>query len=236
MKIARVLQAFGLGDIIFTISLVRKFIAQNYTIEWPVMDCFIDGLSFSYPDIHFIPVSTVSNAIMNNLTMGIVDDILNMPIRFSAEIMKVKYKDVMRAKYDMYDLDWCKWKEQGMFRRNHEKEQQLHHALVPRENGCYIPYNLINCNFRSNGSGKIKIDPKNGLHNVYINFQEGYSLFDYSYLIENATEIHTVSTSIIYVLELLTLDVPIHIYKRTPDENNHDNYSYIFESHNYIFH
>jgi hypothetical protein len=56
---------------------------------------------------------------------------------------------------------------------------------------------------------------------------EGYSLFDWAAVMEQAVEIHTVSTSIIYLLELLHLRA--HIYIRRPDERSHSYYDYLLE-------
>jgi hypothetical protein len=52
---------------------------------------------------------------------------------------------------------------------------------------------------------------------------DGFTLFDWSKIIENASEIHTVSTSNLFLLETLTLKADkINIYPRKPRENNLD--------------
>ena len=64
----------------------------------------------------------------------------------------------------------------------------------------------------------------------------GFSLFDWSLVIEKATEIHTVGTSINYLIELLEIEgKEVVLYKRLPDENHYENYDYILEKHSYIY-
>jgi hypothetical protein len=64
----------------------------------------------------------------------------------------------------------------------------------------------------------------------------GFSLFDWYLVIEKATEIHTVGTSINYIIELLEIESKnVFLYKRLPDENHFQNYDYILKRHSYIY-
>ena len=64
----------------------------------------------------------------------------------------------------------------------------------------------------------------------------GFSLFDWHLVIEKATEIHTVGTSINYLIELLDINSKeVNLYKRLPDENHFHNYDYILKRHKYIY-
>jgi hypothetical protein len=65
----------------------------------------------------------------------------------------------------------------------------------------------------------------------------GYSLFDWAAVIEKADQVHTVSTSIIYILEQLELgQKPIHLYLRKPIEQDFRNVDYILTSNYYLPH
>jgi hypothetical protein len=55
---------------------------------------------------------------------------------------------------------------------------------------------------------------------------DGFTLFDWSKIIENASEIHTVATSNLFLLETLNLKAnKVNIYPRRPRENNLDGIS-----------
>jgi hypothetical protein len=63
---------------------------------------------------------------------------------------------------------------------------------------------------------------------------EGFSLFDWAKVLEGAKEIHTVSTSVLYILDLLETG-PVHVYVRAPNEKDHSFYDYIFTDSKFIY-
>ena len=228
------LQAFGLGDVIFSMEVVMRLAQPKDVILWPVQKHFIEGLNRAYPYVKFIDESIVSKHIFDIKEDVVLDEHIRiLPIRWSDSIMKVPYKDVMRAKYDMYKMDWRIWRK-AMYLRNHEKEQRLFKEVLGLKQG--MEYCLVNQNFTSNASRKAQIQPKTKMPIVNVKPIAGYSLFDWSYVIEQAAEIHTVGTSINYIIELLDIKAPhVTLYKRLPTENHYHNYDYILEKHNYIF-
>lgn len=222
------LQYFGLGDVIFTISIARRWISDGNKVLWPVMPQFVDDLNRAYPDIEFVNYQQWNfpyrsqeehDFILNGKEYRIV------PLRWSVEICQVPYRDCMKSKYKMFGLDWQTWKDNAMFHRDTAKEQELYDKVVDNDT-----YSVVNRYFRSASNGVVTI-PVSGIEMPL----QGYSLFHWAKVLENAEEIHTVSTSIIYILELLQLNAKkVYIYKRKPDEQNHDNYKYILQSHNYV--
>ena len=131
-------------------------------------------------------------------------------------------------------MDWHKWKDKAMWQRDANKENDLIKRLKINDGE---EYNLINNHFRTNNTGVTDIKINNGQRNIELAILPGFSLFDWAKVIENATEIHTVSTSIIYILELLQLKAKhVGIYPRKPDESNLQNIEYILTSHNYTHH
>lgn len=212
--------------------MIHHFAKQGYSIEWVVMDEFVLAFQYAYPSINFFPVSSVPKSYMENRNIGMVNGKLNIPIRFADSIMKVPYTECMKAKYMMYNLDWRNWKDNAIYQRNEAKENVLYHYLNPDNE----PYNLVNNIFGSQSQLRTNITVNNDFQNIDMKTIAGYSLFDWSLLIERATNIHTVSTSIIYLLELLQLQAKeIHIYPRYP-ETHLKNVDYILTSHNYILH
>lgn len=223
------LQYFGIGDVMFSISIARQWIAEGHTVIWGVMRQYVDDLNRAYPDITFVDYKTLP---INYNRQDEHDHYLPdgsfyrvVPLRWSVEICKVPYRDCMKSKYQMFGLDWHNWKVNAMFTRDAAKEQALYDLVVKEK-----PYKVINRFFRSTNTGKVHI----AVQGIEMPLH-GYSLFDWAKVLEEAEEIHTVSTSIIYMLELLQLNAKkVYIYKRFPDEKTHDNYSYILQSHNYV--
>lgn len=222
------LQYFGIGDVMFCITIARQWIKEGHSVLWGVNPQFVEGLNRAYPDITFVDYRSLPidykrqdeyDHYAGDKTYRVI------PLRWSVEICGVPYRDCMKSKYQMFNLNWEGWKDNAMFTRDHQKEQELYDKVVTEPG-----YKVVNRRFRSNNSGIINI-PCKGVEMPL----QGYSLFDWAKVLEEADEIHTVSTSIIYLLELLQLKAKnVYIYKRYPDEHNHDNYRYILKSHNYV--
>lgn len=223
-------QFFGLGDIIFEQTLVRMF---GDKILWPVEPQFVDGLQRAYPDITFI-AKTFLNINYDRKDEYETNGMKVLPLRWSDSLMNVAYSDCMKSKYMLYGKDWAKWKDSAMWVRDGKKEKELWYLLGLHEGR---PYNLVNTTFGSESQLNIPLVINNGLPTIHMRTIEGCSLFDWAKVIENATHIHTVSTSIIYLLELLPLKAEtVNIYPRKPIEQDLRNVAYILTSHDYIKH
>lgn len=218
-----ILQPFGIGDVIFSRTLVKML--GDYQVTWPVMDRFVNDLNRAYPDINFIPAS--QSPVDLELKRDIeVSGFRTIPIRWSNFIMRTTYNRVMRAKYDMYKFDYRLWRKAALWERDIKKENELFELLELEGK----EYTLINSYFGSDGQFKIDI-PVSGIEMRDI---PGYSLFDWAKVFENSKEIHTVSTSILYVLDMLnTCDV--NVYVRKPIEKSHQNYNYIFNANKFNY-
>jgi uncharacterized protein involved in tolerance to divalent cations len=117
----------------------------------------------------------------------------------------------------MLNLSEDMWKT-FKWERNLDKENELYDLLIKDEN-----YILINTKW-SDGNVDIETDSK--FQRISMDILNGFSLFDWAKIIENASEIHTVSTSNLFLLETLTLKTDkVHIYPRKPRENNFDGIS-----------
>lgn len=223
------LQHFGLGDVIFTQTLVRN-IANGNPIVWGTLPHFVDGLNCAYPDIKFVDWRTLGidydckqHKEIDHHTLG---KCTLLPIRWADSIMKVPYTQCMRSKYDMYGLDWQTWRDEAMWVKNKWNSRQL---LMMKG----YPKTLINDTYGSDSKMKVKIE----VDGCKMETKTGYSLFDWQEVIQNATHIHTVSTSIIYLLEMLDLKAKeINLYNRPIKGQGFDNIDYILKRHKYIFH
>lgn len=218
-------QYFGIGDIIFSMSALRSL---NKKVLWPVMSHYVEGCNRAYPDITFIDwkLLNLDYEIRHRYTVGDLDVI---PLRFTDSPVK----DCMKNKYGYFNLKWEDWMENAEYERDRYKEVQLFYTVLGLTNG--EEFNLISETFQADFHGNKKIALDNGLKNIYLKQIPGYSLFDWALVIEKATNIHVVSSSIIYLLELLKPQAKeIKIYKREPRERTHENYDYILTSREYI--
>lgn len=217
-------QFFGLGDQMFTISLLKQLCEAGDNILYPVMPQNVEGLQRVYPDVTFVDYRLLNINYENKQEVKTLT-YRTLPIRYADQIMRVDYSHCMRAKYDMYGLDYNTWRDVKPMRDGKESEllgdMIIQYGLdLYREDGYVEPYNLTSPYYGSNSQFKLDIKPDNGLPNVYMSSVPGYSLFDWQLLIENATTIHAVSSSIVYLLELLDLRATeVHLYPRHHEPN-----------------
>jgi hypothetical protein len=74
--------------------------------------------------------------------------------------------------------------------------------------------------------GNVPIETDSTFQRINMDILDGFTLFDWAKIIENASEIHTVSTSNLFLLETLNLSAnKVNIYPRRPRENNFDGIS-----------
>lgn len=155
-----------------------------------------------------------------------------LPIRWADSVLKVPYRDCMRSKYMLYDMDFKTWRRDAKWHSDITRQ-----ALLFMELGIAGRYNLINSYFGSNSQFQADIKVNNGLPNVEMRSIPGFSLFDWEMVIKQAETIHTVSSSIIYMLEVMDLAASeVHLYVRKPLESDFTTIDYLLEKHKYIFH
>lgn len=225
-------QFFGLGDILFLVAAARSYIAKGHKVIWPVQSSYV-GINKHFPDITFVDKDLLKidydkqdGQQGNGFTV--------VPIRFTHRMKNMPFKDCMKSKYEFLDMDLEDWR--GLtWERDHKAEDILFKKLGLKEGDKYC---LVNQYFRNTNDGNAKINHGSKLKVVNMSTVEGFTLLDWHKVIENATEIHTVSTSIIYMLECMEVKAKdaIHIYKRVPDEVNHNNYDYLLKKNHYIYH
>ncbi len=238
MKNLVINQKFGIGDVIFSMSAIRALKSvHRANVLWPVIPEYVEGLTRAYPDIIFLDFNLV------NLNWNRKD-------RYESgnlDVIPLCHQDVplidcMKNKYNYFNMDWRQWKRNACYDRHFPHEISLIRHLGIEEGE---KYNLLNTRWGCHSaagfkSGTYTADLQghgdNGLRCIYMDAVPGYSLFDWSTVIERATNIFTVSTSLLYLLELLHLSAKeVHLYCRKPREKDFRNVDYIF-SKNYQLH
>lgn len=198
----------GLGDILFLVPMVRALITEGNTVIWPIADHYFN-IAKHFPDIHMVKKSAYS--FLPYETKGIVETQFGrmLPYRFAIEILGRGMIDCMKSKYEMYGHNHNMWRSLT-WKRDYKSETILTEMV-----GASGKYILVNRHFAS-ADRNLKVNPiiDSDLPIIEMRTIEGFSLIDWCSIIENATEIHTANTAILYILEMMYLKMPIHFYKR----------------------
>lgn len=231
-KLLVIQQFFGLGDCVFAQTIANDFIEEGYKVLWPVEPHFVEGLNRAYPNVIFID-RTKLNINYENKEFKEIDGMLQLPMRYSESLMGKPYKFHMESKYSFLGKNWRTWKSGGVYKRDSEKESNLM-KILGIDNG--ERYNLVSTTFGSGGQHKINISVNNEYKSIEMQNIEPYSLFDWSRVIENAEEIHAVSSASLYLFELLDLSSKsVHLYVRKPIEQDFGYVDFLFTK-KYILH
>jgi hypothetical protein len=120
----------------------------------------------------------------------------------------------MQAKYMLLNADPEIWKTIS-FNRNQEKENKLKHHLNISSDDKFI---FINNNFAGpEYNYKVDIKLQTDLKIIYQEYIDDFTLLDWCGVLEQAEEIHTVSTALFFVIEALNLEnTQLHLYPRKP--------------------
>jgi hypothetical protein len=212
----------GLGDILFCEPIANHFYnnGQNEII-WPVNPEFLwirDYIKY----VNFVDKTTFNINYEDFEIHHLDDETMYIPLRFANPIYRGlsphDYSDqfhTMLDKYRFLNLSTNLWKT-TKWERNFIKEDELFNKVVKDNN-----YILVNSNW-SNGNFDFSFLDSNKKI-VHMDKIENFNLLDWGKIIENADEIHTVSTSNLYMIETLNLKTDkVYIYPRVPLEHNLD--------------
>jgi hypothetical protein len=196
-------QPFGIGDILFLSPIVKLMEAED--IIWPIVDQY-------YWIKDYLLIDNLTFIKQSEFNKQLYLDYNQIPFQ-TAHIMFPESRDCMEAKYKLFDIDLDIWKSLS-FNRNYKKELELKKLLNINENDKFI---FINNNFASKEYNyKIDIKLDTDLKIVYQQYIDEYTLLDWCGVLEQASEIHTVSTSLFFVIQSLNLSKKIHLYPRKP--------------------
>lgn len=178
------IQNAGLGDILFLEPIARKLYLEGHEIYWDTVDMYAD-IEDCIPYINW------------NVKKESYDKEYNFQF---LDMSKYNCR-IMEAKYQYAGVPFELWKT-FHYDRNIAKEKQLIERLGIDINK---PYRLIHDEYATGCEFKINISGSANIKNIWIKPIGGYSLMDWSSIIEHANEIHAVSTSSLFLFEKLEL-------------------------------
>tara|TARA_R110002020_G_scaffold127977_4_gene286948 strand:- start:1713 stop:2411 length:699 start_codon:yes stop_codon:yes gene_type:complete len=204
-------QPAGIGDILFCQKIADKMRNKNYEIWWPIHD-EISWIKDHISNINFCSINDNFPLKQYYYQSAPVksDEGVFLPLQDADQYYTGMC--MMDAKYKFIGLEYDDWSSYLKFSRNSNKEIDLIRNKL-RLSG---KFTLVNRKFGSPPNEQIcKHINTNNLSNV-VELQSipGVSLFDWCKVFEEAHEIHTVDTSILYILETLDITDKLYCYSR----------------------
>ena len=202
-------QFFGIGDILFIEPIMRYYFQQGHKVTVPILSKYLD-IQRNLPYINFVDKETFDIDYEEKEFIE-TDDRIIIPMRWSMEYYNSLLKNTMLNKYKMVGIDLEEWRKLTWL-RHRWRENKLKEVLGIKQGE---RFNLINCNFYSFENRTINLNINNKLKNIEMKFIPTFNLLDWACIIEEAENIYSVNTSIIFLLEVLELKAKeIHLYSR----------------------
>ena len=215
-----IIQPGRLGDLIILLPAAKYLAEKGYKVYWPIFHNYLKMFEEVVDYVNFIPVSNnvytcvkeSYKALSDNNVELIKDIAATFPDSASTE-MYVALGDDKIQPFDLFKYNLLnvpieeKWNFQ--INRNYKEEENLYNKLV--KNKKYAVVNLKH----SRGKLNYKFDFKDG---QLIEMNEKYSIFYWLKILENATTLALVESSISNLVEQLNISSKKILFKK---EDNH---------------
>lgn len=206
----------GLGDHFHCNGVVRHLVKDFDDFKSINLFCkkkYYEMIVFMYRDLKFLNIIPITNFEKNEVNEVLshvkkYDKIIKIGFDYFTKNMN-KDKTVDMLFYEQFNLDYSKRFELTFWKRNINNENELFNKLVNSNN-----YIFVHDDHTRNFIIPDKFFPKD--YQIIRNSNE-ISIFDYSKIIENASEIHVMESSARCMLEYL-------------DTNNSKHYLYNFKN------
>lgn len=219
MKTCLIRQPAGLGDIFYCLKIADDLISKDYDVVWPVLPEFIYLKDRLVYDPRLTICSMNDNFIRRELFMHrskeliYATDFMYLPLQDASHVISAP--TIMDSKYFMAGITSENWQEHFNFKRDMDKEQHLFRDILKLdENSKYV---FVNRNYASppNMLRYLKeMKYSKDIRIVEMSFVDGMLPFDWSLVLENAAEIHTVGTSLTFIIEKLNVTDKLFVYRR----------------------
>lgn len=217
-KICLIHQPAGIGDVFFCQGISDNFIEQGFKVLWPIVPEYKwaldhmekDGVQFCTTDEDFDLMGVFGD---HRPLMTEDKSMIYVPLSFADSY--VQGMGVMDAKFAFCNVEIGDWRENITLNRNRDREESLLKHLNIGDD-----FIFVNRNYGTPPNTAIRegIEPEGEV--VEMKFIEGYNIFDWLGVMEKAKEIHTIGTSICYLIDYFEEDIKperMVIYNRPED-------------------
>lgn len=222
-KICLIHHFAGIGDVFYLQYVARKYMRMGYHIIWPLKDELL-WIQDYIADIQFC---SMNDNFPGKEYYG-QDVVIISPQFVYLGIMRphlwdINAPQVMPSKYQVLNLDCKEWIQGFEYNRNLEKENNLYYnvlGLTDESEYVFVNRYANTENIRYDGLDHLEFD----LPVVELEIKKGFTLFDWCKVFENAQEIHTVHTSLNYLIDTLEIKCKKYLMYQG---NHHPDVKYI---------
>lgn len=226
MKPCIIKQPAGIGDVFFLQKVAHTYREKGCKIIWALRDD-IFWISEYIPDVEWYKLSEdfPGKDLFNYAGFGETDEFVYIDASTADRTFNTDPTRIMSAKFGLVGLDHTDWGQYFKFNRNIEKENELYYNVLGLSDDSEYVYvnDIINTNIVKTG----RFDNLEFKYPVISNeIYEGYTLFDWIKVWENAKEIHTIPTGMCFIIDVI--DTKGEVYYYPQDERQYKDVIDIF--------
>ena len=212
MKPCIIKQPAGVGDVFFLQKIAHVYRQKGHEVLWPLRDD-IFWISEYIPDIKWYKLSEWMEGpygkLFNYAGMGETDEFIYIDASTADRTFNTDPTRIMSAKFGLAGLDHTDWDKYFKFNRNKEKERELYTNILGIT-GDYVYVNdLTNTDIRKTSSLGTKKYDYPVVENRIV---EGFTLFDWTLVLQNAKQIHTPPTAVCFIVDVIDTDAEVFYY------------------------
>lgn len=221
-KICLINQPAGLGDILFLQKFIDKKLSDGFEVIFPVNSNLIFLNEYIIkPNLKFVSIDSDFPHKSSFYGSQIIktDDFEFYPFSVADRYIK---GSCMEAKYTFVNEDYNNWQNHLVWERNIEKENYIFYEYCKLNDG--EKYTVVSNTWGTlPHSSKREIQTNQTYPVINIQSIDGYTIFDWAKVLENATEIYMIDTSFNYIIEKLDMSAEnLYLFSRfTPPNFSH---------------
>lgn len=224
-------QQAGLGDILFLQKAISYFVQSGCEVVWPVISHYEYIKEYNLNNkINYVLLDNLSEEIQqlyNSDKPIISENYIYIPFDRACQIVG-DCSEFMDAKYKLINLDFNDWQNYINFKRFSDREKSCREKFGLSDGEKFIFVNSIFASPPNIYKREIQLNTDLKIIEQKEEHLNQFNFFDLSWILENAQEIHTVETSLCYLIECLNTTNKLFVYSRIINGNlQYSNFDYI---------
>jgi hypothetical protein len=212
MKPCVIKQPAGIGDVFFLQKIAHLYREKDCKIIWALRDD-IYWISEYISDIEWYKLSEdfPGKNLFNYSGFTENDEFVYIDTSTADVVFNADPTRIMSSKFGLVGLDHTDWANYFKFNRNREREDSLYYDVLNLKDDSEYVY--VNDWTNTDARRTTSLSSREYAYPVVENrFIDGYTLFDWTKVFENAKEIHSAPTALSFIVDTLDSDAKVYYY------------------------
>jgi hypothetical protein len=212
MKPCIIKQPAGVGDVFFLQKIAHTYRQKGHEIIWPLRDDIV-WIADYIPDVTWCKLSEWSQGpygkLFNYGGFAETEEFIYIDASTADRTFNTDPTRIMSAKFGLVGLDHKDWAQYFKFTRNREKERELYHDVLGIKEDYVYVNDITHTDLRKTSSLATQKYDYPVIENRIV---EGFTLLDWTMVLENAKEIHTVPTAVCFIVDVIDTEAEVFYY------------------------